>query len=685
MQPPCAPEISHRTVVHDIERSDPYFWLRERSNPEVIAYLEEENRYTEAMMEPTARLRETLYVELVSRIKETDLSVPEKIGDYYYYSRTEQGRQYPIFCRKKGSLEAEEMVLLDQNALAAGHDYFSLGALQVSPDHRLLAFTSDTNGSEIYSLRFKDLETGEALADGIDNVLGYSVAWAEDNRTIFYVTLDSAQRPYRVWRHRLGQPGDTLVFEESDEAFFVDIFKTRSRGYLIIQSESKLTAEAHYLPADSPEASFRCFARRQAGVKYTIDHRGEQFYIVTDQDAKNSKLLITPVEHPEVEHWQELIPHREAVKLDGIDLFADYLVVYERENALRTIQIFDQKTGTSHAVDFPEPVYTYFPARNPEFASSTLRFTYTSLVTPRTVFDYDMASRARTLLKRDEVYHYDPALYTSERLWAMAPDGVRVPVSIVYKKGLAPDGSNPCYLAGYGSYGISIDPVFSSTRLSLLERGFVFAIAHIRGGGELGKAWYEDGKFLKKQNTFSDFIACAEHLIAGGFTRPERLAISGGSAGGLLIAAVLNQRPELFGAAVAKVPFVDVVNTMLDPSIPLTVTEYEGWGNPAQKAFFDYMLSYSPYDNVQAKAYPPLLVTAGLNDPRVAYWEPAKWTAKLRTLKRDANLLLLKTNMGAGHGGPSGRYSALNEIAFEYAFILLALGLSTEPLTSLVG
>lgn len=675
MNPPIAPVIPTVSTVHAQPRTDDYGWLRDRSNPQVTAYLEAENRYTEAQMASTEPLQADLYQEMLSRIKQTDLSVPERQGDYYYYSRTEEGKQYAIYCRKQGDLGAAEEVLLDQNAMAAGLAYFRIGTVTVSPDQGLLAYTVDADGSEVYTVRIKDLTTGNLLKDEISNALGYSLAWSNDNRTVFYVTQDAAQRPYRVWRHVLGNDikNDDLVYEESDELFFVGVTKTRSRAYLLIESESKTTSEYRYLPADTPLGEFRVFAPRTAGVKYEIDHRGDQFYILTDENAKNSKLVTAPVADPSKHNWQEVIAHRVGVKIDNIDLFKDHLVVYEREHALKTIRVYDLVAGSEHAIEFPEPVYTYFPGRNPEFDTSTLRFTYTSLVTPLSVYDYDLKTKSRVLQKQTEVFHYDPSLYQSERLDATAPDGTKVPISLVYKKGLVRDGRNPCFLYAYGSYGISIDPAFSANRLSLLDRGFVFAIAHIRGGGELGKAWYEDGKLLKKKNTFSDFIACAEHLIAEHYTEASKLIFGGGSAGGLLMGAVVNLRPDLCRAAVAQVPFVDVINTMLDPTIPLTVTEYEEWGNPEQRTYYDYMLSYSPYDNVEAKAYPHLLITAGLNDPRVAYWEPAKWTAKLRHLKTDDHLLLLKTNMGAGHGGPSGRYEAFKEAAFQYAFMLKVL------------
>lgn len=673
--PPVAQSIPRQDVIHGETLTDPYFWLRDKSNPKVIEYLEAENRYTKTLMQQTEKLQDALYQELVGRIKQTDLTVPERQNGYYYYSRTEEGKQYSIYCRKKSDLKAPEEVLVDQNALAVGNAYFRIGAYRVSSNQRYLAYSVDTDGSEIYTIYLKDLQSGELMADRIANTYGYALDWANDDQTLFYVTQDSAKRPYRVYRHTLGSTqADALIFEEKDELFFVDLQKTRSKTYLLISSESKVTSEVRYLSADRPTEAFEVFHPRKPGVKYSIDHRADKFYILTDENAKNSKLMEVSVANPARQNWLEIIAHRDTVKLDGIDLFKDYLVVYEREDALKNIRVVQPADGKVHTVSFPEPVYTFRPNTNPEFDTATLRFTYESLVTPSSVTDYDMNTRTRELKKREEVKGYDPSLYQGERTHATAPDGTRVPISLVYKKGMARDGSNPLYLYAYGSYGASMDPSFSANRLSLLDRGFVFAIAHIRGGGELGKAWYEDGKLLKKKNTFSDYIASAEHLIAQKYTSPSKLVASGGSAGGLLMGAVVNMRPDLFKAVVAKVPFVDVINTMLDPSIPLTVTEYEEWGNPNDKTYYDYIKSYSPYDNVEAKDYPNLLITAGLNDPRVAYWEPAKWTAKLRTLKTDKNVLLLKTNLGAGHGGPSGRYEYLKEVAFEYAFVLDTLG-----------
>ena len=664
-------------TVHGEARVDNYFWLREKSNPEVIAYLEAENKYTEAMMQHTEDFQEQLYQELLGRIKETDLSVPEKIDDYYYYTRTEEGKQYPIYCRKKGNLEATEEILLDQNALSEGHEYLEVGVYKISPNHQLLAYSTDTTGGESYTLYIKNLTAGQLLGDQIPNTY-YSVEWASDNQTLFYTTLDAAKRPYKLYRHQLGSDpaADPLIYHETDESFFLDISKTRSKAYLLMELENINTSEVHYLEADQPTGDFKVVSPRQLELEYSVEHHGDQFFIVTNSDAVNFKLMCASVDNPSWANWEEVIPHREAVKLDSVSAFQNHLVISEREEGLQKIRVRNLTTGEEHAVDFPEPVYTVRQGRSPEFNTTTLRFNYASLVTPMSVFDYEMDARTRELKKQDEVLGgYDPFLYESERIFAKAADGTPVPISIVYKKGLTKDGGNPLLLYGYGSYGINSDPYFSSNRLSLLDRGFIYAIAHIRGGEEMGRTWYEKGKLLHKKNTFTDFIACAENLIAEKYTASDKLVIQGGSAGGLLMGAVTNIRPELFEIVIAKVPFVDVVNTMLDASIPLTIIEYDEWGNPNEKMFYDYIKSYSPYDNIEAKAYPHILVTAGLNDPRVHYWEPAKWTAKLRTLKTGDNRLLLKTEMGAGHGGPSGRYDYLKEMAFEYAFIFDLLGI----------
>ncbi|MGH1483254.1 MAG: S9 family peptidase [Geminicoccales bacterium] len=679
MRPPIAKTVDHQTSPHGYQRNDPYFWLREKHSADVTTYLEAENAYTEAMMAPTEGLQDQLYREMVERIQETDLSVPVRRDDFFYYSRTEEGRQYPIFCRKAGDLEAEEEILLDLNVEAEGADYLSLGVFEISPDHRLLAYATDTDGSERYTLRVKELsEAGSGqcrlLDDAIEGV-SYSVEWAADNRTLFYTSEDHAKRPFKLFRHELGQTGeDALVFHEPDERYRVGVGKTKDGVFLVLSVASIETSECHLLKADLSENDFRLIEPRQSGHRYRVEHRDGLLYILSNEDAPNFQLMTVPVATPAKCHWLAMIDHDPGIMLQGLDMFERFLVLYERRGGLKSVRVMGFEEGGVHEIEFPEPVYTVGAGSNPMYRSQTLRFTYTSLTTPKSVFDYDMRSRDRELLKEQPVLGgFDKGDYQSERMFVTAEDGAKIPVSLVYRKGLDRKGGHPCLLYGYGAYGASSDPTFSSYRLSLLDRGMVFAIAHIRGGQEMGRQWYDQGKFLAKKNSFSDFIAAGRALIEAGYTQSDRLAIMGGSAGGLLVGAVLNMAPDLMRAAVAKVPFVDVINTMLDDSLPLTVPEYEEWGDPNDKDYFDYILSYSPYDNVEAKTYPDILVTAGLNDPRVHYWEPAKWVAKLRATKTDDNRLLLKTNMGAGHGGASGRYDALRELAFDYAFVLDAL------------
>jgi len=657
--------------------TDPYAWLRDKTNPETVAYLNAENQYTEAVMGPTAPIQEKLYQEILGRVKETDVSVPALHGGYFYYTRTEKGKQYAIYCRKQASLDAAEQVLLDANELAAGQKYFRIGVYQPSPDHHLLAYSTDFEGDEVYTVRVKDLRTGQLLPDSLPGT-GAALEWANDNRTFFYTTLDPAKRPDKVYRYLLGGGSGSavLVYHEPDERFNVDLAKSKSQAYLFLNINSHVTSEYRYLDAARPGDAFRVLLPRRQDVEYSVAHHAGDFYIRINDTGRNFRLVRTPVAEPSGDALVEVVAHRDAVFLEAVEAFRDHLVLVERDHGLVQIAIEHFATGGRHRIAFEEPVYTVWPAENPEFDTGLLRFHYTSLVTPASVFDYDMDLRTRELKKQTEVMGgYNPAQYVSERVFATAPDGVRVPISLVYKTGLVRDGQAPALLYGYGAYGHSSDPAFASDRLSLLDRGFVYGIAHVRGGADLGRPWYEDGKLLHKKNTFGDFVASAEHLIAEGYTSRSRLAITGGSAGGLLMGAALNLRPGLFHAAVAKVPFVDVLNTMLDASLPLTITEYEEWGNPAETQYLDYIRSYSPYDNVEPKAYPHLLITAGLNDPRVSYWEPAKWAAKLRMVKRDGNLLLLKTNMGAGHFGASGRYERFRETAFDYAFLLKALGI----------
>jgi oligopeptidase B len=662
--------------MHGDTRDDPYYWLRDRANPEVIAYLNAENAYLEQALQHTQLLQQQIYAEMRGRIKEIDASVPVRRDDYFYYSRMEQGKQYAIHCRKHGSLDAPEEILLDQNALAEGTSYFQLGVFKVSPNHQLLAYSTDTAGAEIYTIFFKDLASGALLPDRITNAY-YGVEWANDNRTLFYNVLDDALRAYKAFRHTLGssQAEDALVYHEADEAFYLNIAKTRSSAYLLITLESTTSTEVRFASADRPHADFAVVQPRLLNVEYSVEHHDDSLLIVTNQQAQNFKLVTAPVVTPGWEHWRDLIPHRADVLIDGIDVFREHLAVYERAGGLKRIRISRPDAGEARYVSFPEPVYSFTPGPNEQFDSSTLRFTYTSLVTPNSVIDYDMRAGSWQMKKQDEIAGgYDPTRFGSERIYATAADGTRVPISLVYKKGIVRNGSNPMLLYGYGSYGYNVDPTFDSKRLSLLERGFVLAIAHIRGGSDMGRAWYDDGKLLHKRNSFTDLIACAEHLIAEGYTSSARLAIMGGSAGGLLVGATVTMRPDLFKAVIAHVPFVDVLNTMSDASIPLVVPEYQQWGNPADQAEYEYMKSYSPYDNVAATDYPHMLVTAGLNDPRVAYWEPAKWVAQLRASKTDQNLLLLRTNMSTGHFGASGRYDQLNEVAQEWAFLIDVLG-----------
>jgi oligopeptidase B len=706
--PPTARKQPKIDLVHGERREDDYFWLREKSNPEVAAYLEAENAYADAVMRPTEAFQADLYKEMLGRIQETDVNVPYRQGAYFYYSRTEQGKQYPIFCRKKATADQEpgatpvaaggggfqggsppasqsvsappeieeEEITLDLNVLGEGQTFMALGAYAVSDDGHLLAYSTDSTGFRQYDLFIKDLRTGVA-GPAVAQKTG-SVAWAADNRTLFYSVEDDAKRHYRLYRHGLGSAEpDVLVFEEPDEAFNIGVGRTRSREYLILGAGSLTTAEARVLRADDPTGEWRMMAPRIHDQEYDVDHHDGYFYFRVNDTGRNFRLVKAPVEAPSRENWTEVIPHRADVMLEGVDFFKDFYVVFERAQGLPRLKVVDVASGATHDVPFPEPAYSVFPAANVEFETSKYRYSYESLVTPRSIFDYDVKERTSELLKEQPVLGgYDRTQYVSERLFATAPDGVRVPISLVYKKDVARDGSPPMLLGGYGSYGLPLPVTFSSARLSLLDRGLVVALAHIRGGGEMGKPWHDDGRMMKKRNTFTDFIAAAEHLVAGGYTSPDRLVIEGGSAGGLLMGAVTNMRPDLFKAVVSHVPFVDVVNTMLDASLPLTVGEYEEWGNPQEKAAYDYIKTYCPYTNLAAKDYPAMLVKTSFNDSQVMYWEPAKYVARLRTLKTDRHPLLLKTNMGAGHGGASGRYDRLHEIAFDYAFVLAQVGIT---------
>jgi oligopeptidase B len=671
---PIADKQPKISTIHGETRQDDYFWLREKTNPKVKEYLDMENAYAEQILVPTKPLQEALYKEMLSRIKETDLSVPYRNGEYFYYTRTEQGKQYPIYCRKKGSLEASEEITIDLNKLAEGKVFMGLGAYSVSDDGNLLAYSTDTTGFRVYNLYVKDLRTGTLLPDEAKDV--GSVVWANDNKTIFYTTKDHAKRPFRLHRHTLGATSDDLLYEEKDEMFSVYAWRTRSKAFIMMDLGSLTTTEVRYVPANEPLGEWKIIAPRLQDREYYVDHHGELFYLQVNDAGRNFRLVSAPANDPRKENWKEIIPHRSDVMLEGIDFFANHYVVYERKNGLPEIRITELKSGKTHGVTFPEPVYSAFASTNVEWNTNSLRYSYQSLVTPNSVFDWDMNTQKSKLLKQTEVLGgYDATQYTSERVFATAKDGVRIPVSIVYKKEFKRNSHTPMLLNGYGSYGSSYSVNFSSNRLSLLNRGFVMAIAHIRGGGEMGKVWHDQGRMIHKMNTFTDFIAAAEYLIEQKYTSADRLIIEGGSAGGLLMGAVTNLRPDLFKAVISHVPFVDVINTMLDASLPLTVGEYEEWGNPNKKAEYDYIKQYCPYTNLAAKDYPTILVKTSFNDSQVMYWEPAKYVAKMRSMKTDKNPLLLVTNMGAGHGGASGRYDRLREIALDYAFMLEQMGI----------
>ncbi|MBI4903172.1 MAG: S9 family peptidase [Acidobacteria bacterium] len=674
MQPPIAKVVPKLITTHGETRTDNYFWLRDREDPDTIAYLEAENAYTKEKLAPVDALTDKLYQEILGRIQQTDLTVPVPYGPFSYYSRTEEGKAYPIHCRKPlGAVENGEKVLLELNELAKDAAYLRLGNYAVSPDHSMLAYSLDTAGDEVYTVFVKNLATGEIFEKAIPNAY-YGLAWYNDSRSFVYVTLDEAKRPYRAWRHTIGAAPDVLLYEETDERFHMTVQGTRSRRFLFLSLHSSITSEFRYLDADDAAQTPVLFTERRHDVEYDLEHHGNRFYVRTNDGGRNFRVSVAPAADPSPENWKEWIAHRPNVLVEGVDAFAGHLVVTEREDGLRRLRVFalsDGTPSTEHTVEMQEQVYAVNLGDNVEFDTAALRYEYTSLVTPRCVYDYNMNTRERALLKQTPVLGgYDPSQYQTLRVHAISHDGVKVPVSVVHRKGLRLDGSNPMLLYGYGSYGIVIEPSFKPERISLLDRGFVYAIAHIRGGSDLGRPWYDDGKILKKKNTFLDFIAAAEHLQKAGYSSPDRTAIMGGSAGGLLMGAVMNKRPELFHAVIAHVPFVDVLNTAEDPTLPLTVIEYEEWGDCRKKEFWDYIRSYAPYENLQSSTYPHLFITTGLNDPRVSYWEPAKWTAKLRSLKQDDNLLLLKTNMSAGHGGASGRYERLKEIALDYAFLL---------------
>ncbi len=671
--PPAAPKKPRELRNHGHTRIDPYYWLRERENREVIEHLEQENRYTAAMTIHTTKLRQQLFEEIRGRIKQTDSSVPYKLDGYVYYTRHENDQAYPIYCRRPGSMDGEEQIMLDVNRLAEGFEFYELTDFEVSFGQNLLAYAFDTEGRSISTIRFQDLDTGKILEDEIRHVTG-NMAWANDNQSLFYTRQNpETLRACRLFKHLVGTDAqsDPLIFEETDETFAVSVSKSKSKRYLFLSSHQTLSSEYRYLEAETPDGQFRIFQTRQADHEYQVDHCGDDFLIRTNSRARNFRLMKTPLEKTGRRHWQEVVPHQEDVLLADFEIFEDFLVLAERGNGLTRLRVRPLDGRPEHYLNFDEPAYAARIGTNPEFKTRLLRYVYSSLTTPRSTFDYDMSERKKTRLKEQEVLGgFDARNYSSERHYARAGDGAEIPISLVYRKSTRLDGSAPLLLYGYGSYGISVDAAFGPARLSLLDRGFVFAIAHVRGGQEKGRAWYEDGKLLHKKNTFTDFVDCAEYLVGQKHVDPDRLFAQGGSAGGLLIGAVMNLRPALFKAIVAQVPFVDVVTTMLDDAIPLTTSEYDEWGDPRDPRYYDYMLSYSPYDNVEATDYPGLLVMTGLHDSQVQFWEPAKWVARVRDLTTGTEPVLLKTNLDAGHGGASGRYRRYREIAFYYAFLI---------------
>ncbi len=674
VKPPVARKIPKEVTLHGDKRVDHYGWLREKKSPEVISYLQAENAYADAFMKPTEELQKKLYGEMLGRIKQTDVNVPYRKGEYFYYSRTEEGKQYSILARRKGSIDAPEEIYLDINKLAEGKKFMSVAAAEVSDDGNLLAFSTDDNGYRQYKLQVKDLRTGEILPWSVEKT--GSVVWGADNRTILYTVENPAKRQWRLYRHVLGSTApDAVVLEEGDELFDLDAGRSRSGEWIFITTDSKTTSEVRMLRAADPAGTPRVIVPRKENHKYYVDHRGDRLYIVTNDAGINYRVVSAPVSDPQQKNWTEVLPYRKGIRVEQADAFANHLVVRERENGLGQIEVIDLRDGKSHRISFPEPAYGINGSANEEFATKVFRYNYQSLVTPSSVYDYDLESREAKLLKRTEVLGgYDPSNYVSERIFATAADGAKIPIALVYRKGVNPKANNPLMLYAYGSYGLSTPTGFSSARLSLLDRGVVYAIAHIRGGGEMGKEWHEQGRMMVKKNTFIDFTAAAEYLIKEKYTSKEKLAISGGSAGGLLMGAVVNMRPDLFKVVLAFVPFVDVINTMLDASLPLTTQEYIEWGNPSDMAAYAYMKSYDPYGNIEKKKYPTMLVRTSLNDSQVGYWEAAKWVAKLRAYKTDRNPLLLRVNMGAGHGGASGRYDKLKEDAHDYAFLLTQLG-----------
>ncbi len=672
---PIAKIVPHNIEKHGETRIDNYFWLNDREDKEVIDYLNKENEYYQKMTAHTKKFQENLFEEMKARIKEDDSSVPYFYNGYYYITRFEKGKDYPIYSRKKGSLDAKEEIMFDCNTMAKGHSYFNLSGINVSEDNKYAAFGLDLVSRRQYTIQIKNLETGEILTEKIENTTGGST-WASDNKTLFYTLKDAKTlRSDKIYKHKLGEATnkDVLVYHEKDDTFYTFVYKEKSKKYLVIGSTSTLTSEYQILESNNPDGKFKYFQKRQRGLEYSISHYEDSFYVVTNKDkATNFKLMKTSSNATAMENWVDLIPHREDVLLEGIDIFKKFLVVEERSNGLNKIQIRPWDNSEAYYLPFESETYTAYTTSNVDFDTDILRYGYQSLATPSSVIDFNMTTKEKTVLKEQEVLggKFDKNNYVEERIWATAADGTKIPISMVYRKGMQKNGSNPFLLYAYGSYGSTIDPYFSTTRLSLLDRGFIFAIAHVRGGEYLGRKWYEDGKLLKKKNTFTDFIDCSKYVIRKEYTSKSHLYAEGGSAGGLLMGAIVNMAPELYNGVIAQVPFVDVVTTMLDDTIPLTTGEYDEWGNPNDKEYYDYMLSYSPYDNVKAQAYPNMYVSTGLHDSQVQYWEPAKWVAKIRAVKTDKNLLFLDTNMEAGHGGASGRFEALKEVAKEFSFLL---------------
>ncbi|WP_430468296.1 S9 family peptidase [Winogradskyella ouciana] len=680
VKPPIAKKIPHHLEKHGDLRVDNYFWMKDRDHPEVINYLNAENEYCDAQMAHTKGFQKDLFEEMKARIKEDDSSVPYKYNGYWYITRFEKGKGYPIYSRKKDSLNNPEEVLFDCNKMAEGHSYFKLAGISVSPDNKLVSYGVDTTGRRNYTIHVKNIESGEVANDRVLHTTGSS-SWANDNKTLFYTKKDEVTlRAYQIYKHKLGEKDDELIFQEGDDTFGVTVYKSKSRKYIIIACYSTLTNEYHILNADQPDGKFEVFQKRVRGLEYSISHYKNHFYILTNKDkATNFKLMKCREEDRKINNWEEVIAHRKDVLIENIDIFKDYLVVSERSNGLNEIRIKRWDGTQDYYLPFDNETYTAYTGTNVDFDTELLRYGYNSLTTPSSVIEFNMRTKTKTVLKEQEVLggKFKKENYTSERIWATAEDGTKIPMSVVYKKGIKKDGNNPLLQYAYGSYGSTVDPYFSSVRLSLLDRGFIYVIAHVRGGEYLGRQWYEDGKLLKKKNTFKDFIACSIHLIKERYTSSKHLYAMGGSAGGLLMGAIINKAPELYNGIIAAVPFVDVVTTMLDDSIPLTTGEYDEWGNPNDILYYNYIKSYSPYDNLQSKAYPNMLVTTGLNDSQVQYWEPAKWVAKLRNIKTDSNKLYLKTNMDAGHGGASGRFESLKEDAEEFAFLLDLEGISS--------